>query len=108
MQTNERVAIDEVEIDGSARLLVRPKLAPSEHYEYIYRTASGVRWSRDARALVPYEIKGMSPAWWFSQIVAAVESEYGQLLELKVETKWTNVSESDRLEIEAASKRHAV
>ena len=100
------VPIDEVEIDGAAGILVRPRIPANEHYEHIYRTASGVRWQQQTRALVVYEVKGMPPAWWFRQIVAAVESEYGQRLELRPDTRWTNVSEAERREIEG--EWHAV
>jgi hypothetical protein len=97
----EVVPIDEVEFDASIGILVRPKIPVAEHYEHIYRTASGVRWQPQKRALVPYEVKGMSPAWWFRQIVAAVQSEYGQRLELRPDTRRTNVPEPDRREIES-------
>ena len=109
MKEIPRMAIEEVEIDAaSARILVRPVVAPSEHYEYIYRTGTGVRWVPEQRALAPYEVGGMSPAWWFGQIVAAVRSEYGQRLELRPETRWTSVPEETRREIEAIVAQHAV
>ena len=108
MQSATRIIIDEVEIDESVGILVRPQIAPAKDYEHIYRTASGVRWQRERRALVPYQVKGMSHAWWFSQIVAAVQSEYGQLLELGPNTRWTNVPERTQREIEALNAKHAV
>jgi hypothetical protein len=107
MQEMARISIEEVEIDASTGILIRPKIAASEDYEQIYRTASGVRWNREARALVPYQVKGMSASWWFNQIVAAVRSEYGQCLELRPETRWKNVSEEQRREIEKVGKAHA-
>ena len=99
------VPIDAVEVDAALGILVRPRIPESEHYEHIYRTATGVRWQSQRRALVAYEVKGMSPAWWFQQIVDAVASEYGQHLELQPDTLWTNVPESERSEIEG---KHAV
>jgi hypothetical protein len=98
-----RISIDEVEIDRSGRILVRPRIASSEQYEYIYRAASGVRWMSEARVLAPYETKDGSPAWWFRQIVVAVRDEYRQVLVLQPDTRWINVSIEDRSEIEATS-----
>ncbi len=94
------VAIDEVEVDPVIGVLVRPRIAAAEHYEYIYRAASGVRWQHQKRALIAYELSDLSPVQWFHQIVASVQSEYGQVLELRPDTRWTNVSESERRQME--------
>jgi len=51
MQEPVRVAIEEIEVDGSARILIHPKT--SQHDDSIYRAAAGVRWLREARAFVP-------------------------------------------------------
>jgi hypothetical protein len=105
MSTTAIVPIDEVEIDAGVGVLVHPRIPPIEHYEQIYRSASGVRWNRERRALVAYEPKGMPAPWWFDQIIAAVQSEYGQRLELRADTRWTNVAPEVRREMES---KHAV
>ena len=108
MRNSSRTPIDEVAIDAAGAVAIRPRIAADETFEHIYRAAMGVRWHSDTRSLVPYETKGETPAWWFRQIVAAVSSEYGQLLELQPDTKWTNVSSDVRRAIEAIEDGHAV
>jgi hypothetical protein len=92
MRGESRVPIAEVAIDSSGAIAITPRIAPTEDFEQIYRAAMGVRWQPNLRALVPYETQGATPEWWFRQIVSAVHSEYGQVLELQPDTKWTNVS----------------
>lgn len=51
MQEPVRVAIEEIEMDGSARILIRRKT--SQHDDLIHRAAAKARWLREARAFVP-------------------------------------------------------
>ena len=102
------VPIEEIEINTIVGILVRPRIPLAENYEHIYRTASGVRWHPQSRALVAYDVDGMPPEWWFRQIVAAVAGEYGQVLELRPDTRWKNVSELERKAIESAHEKAAV
>jgi hypothetical protein len=103
-----RVPIQEVAIDAGGSIEVMPRIAPAEDFEQIYRAAMGVRWQPTRRALVPHETQGASPEWWFRQIVSAVQSEYGQLLVLQPDTKWTNVSPDTRRAIQSAIEGDAV
>ena len=99
------IVVDEVKMDAAVGIVVRPRIAPGEGYEFIYRMASGVRWNPERRAFVVFEPKEMSAAWWFRQIVTAVQSEYGHRLELRQETRWTDIPQEVRLEMES---EHAV
>ncbi len=103
-----RIPIDEVAIDSMGRLLVRPRIAANEDFEFIYRTASGVRWQSESRCLAPYELKDKAPPWWFRQIVDAVRSEYRQLLKLHPDTIWTNVPADTRRDIQSDNDGHDV
>ena len=108
MHASVRIPIDEVAIDSTGRILIRPRIAATDDFEHIYRTASGVRWEAASRSLVPYEVMDKAPPWWFRQIIDAVQSEYGQLLELRPETIWTNVPAETRRDIQTGDDGHDV
>jgi hypothetical protein len=108
MRALVRIPIDEVAIDSTGRLLVRPRIAATEDFGQIYRTASGVRWESASRSLVPYEAMDKAPPWWFRQIVDAVQSEYRQLLELQPDTIWTNVPAETRRDIQSGNDGHDI
>jgi hypothetical protein len=108
MRDESHVPIEEVAIDAGGTIAVTPRIPSHEHFEHIYRAAMGVRWQPTLRALVPYETKDATPDWWFRQIVSAVRSEYGQILELRPETKWTNVSLELKRAIQSGMDGHAV
>jgi hypothetical protein len=96
-----QIPIAQVEVAASGLLHVKPSVPDSEGFEHIYRTATGVRWLKDQRALAPARVVELSLAQWFAEIVAAAASEYGVRLLLTPETKWVNVPELLRSEIEA-------
>ncbi len=92
------VPISQVEII-EGKLHVKPELPPSEDFEHIYRTATGVRWDRAKRSLIPYEPGKLDPADWFKEIVAAVMSEYGIRLEIITSTSWCSISQDFREDV---------
>ena len=98
-----QIPITQVEVAGSGLLHVKPSVPDSEDFEHIYRTATGVRWLRDLRVLAPAKVVELSLAQWFAEIVDAAASEYGVRLTLTSETKWENVPEQLRSEIEAVA-----
>jgi len=85
----------------SGRLHVKPQLPPSEDFEYIYRSATGVRWHKGDRSLVPYELGDLTHGAWFREIVAAAASEYGVRLQITPATTWRDVPDDVRAEIES-------
>jgi hypothetical protein len=96
-----KLKIAEIGIDSDGYLFVRPALQPSANFEFIWRDASGIRWSETRRVLHAYE-----PARWehfalYKQILNAVRSEYGESLEPTVETQWSQVTPELKKTIEA-------
>lgn len=83
--------IEEIKIDEENRLLVRPKMRPAQTYEYIYRDASGVTWIDKVRCLGAIEPDKWNHFDLFKQVILAVQGEYGELLVVTPETKWSNV-----------------
>ena len=102
------VAIASVEVDSTGRLAVRPDTLDTASFEYIYRSATGVRWRSRDRAFVPDEVKGASPAAWFRIIISSVRDEFGLDLQLRPSTEWVMVPMDQRRVIEAGGKVDAV
>ena len=101
------VPIAEISV-ASGRLHVTPGASQFNDFEYIYRTATGVRWLRAERCFVPHEVGGLTHGAWFGEILAAAASEYGVRLEVTPSTIWRDVSAELRSEIESQSPRSAV
>lgn len=92
------VPITEVEVIAGI-VHVRPDIPMSEDFEHIYRTATGVRWDRTKRCLIPYEPGTLTCADWFKEIVAAVLSEYGIRLEITASTRWCRTAQDFREDV---------
>ena len=102
--SNKIRLIEEFLIDFDGQLFVIPKLKDSD-YELIYRDASGIRWNKEKAAFEAYEPSRWQHEKLFVQILMAVEREFGQLLIIASDTRWTNVSTSLRKEFENLSQR---
>jgi hypothetical protein len=96
----QKVAIEEVSIDSLGRLVVRPQCSFDADYAFVYRAGMGVDWNGNSRSLVSRPPEKWSYADWFDQIRAAVLGEYRHDLVLDSETRWSNVTDSVRSEIE--------
>jgi hypothetical protein len=97
------VAIESVEIDEAHGLIVRPHISPHEDFEFIFRTATGVRWNSTMRALTPVSGSTPSHAIWFGRIVDAMRDEYACTLALTSTTGWKNVPPELREVLEGVS-----
>jgi hypothetical protein len=95
------IPIAQIEVAESGLLNVAPAVPTSEHFEHIYRTATGVRWLSGSRSFSPARMAELSHAQWFAEIVGAAASEYGVQLEITPHTKWQNVPPAIRAEIES-------
>ncbi len=84
-------AIALVEMDSTGQLFVRPQSDTEGMYEYIYREANGLRWSRDRRALCAYEPARWQPEELFQHIVATLQSAFDETLRLTEDTVWIGV-----------------
>jgi hypothetical protein len=94
------VLAEEVSIDPSGRLIVRPQLPTDADFAFIYRAAMEVSWDPTARTLVTPTPRNWSAARWFEQVAGAVHSEYGKRLVVTPRTRWREVPPDARSEIE--------
>lgn len=101
----DRLDVAEVAVDGSGRVVVTPTPSALSDFRFIYRAAMEVTWVPEAKALVGGPPREWSKLQWFKQIVSAVLSEYGMKLVLTPSTRWANVHDQDKSEIEAWSKQ---
>ena len=99
------VPIDEISIDDSNRLVVRPLLPPEEDFSSIHRTATGVRWVPESRSLAPACGSTPTHVEWLRRILSATRDEYGCELMVTPETRWVNVPADLRQVLEAAIRR---
>ncbi len=92
----EKDEIIEIGIGEDARLYVRPK---TEKYPFIYRAACEVNWDENKNILWSPQRGERSYVGWFGQILGAVKSEYGTILSITENIKWTNIPENLQKEI---------
>ena len=82
-------SVDEITVDETGRLLVRPRLGRGEDFAGIYRAAMGVSWDSNIRSLMAPVPREWTHFDWFRHMVAAVVQEYGIRLVIRDDTKWT-------------------
>jgi hypothetical protein len=97
----ERV-IEELGLDAKGHLFLRPVAATAEGYSQIYRDASGIRWNTALRVLHAYEPERWEALALYKQIIAAVRREYGVLLTIRPDTRWSGISDELRIFIQGA------
>lgn len=85
------ILIEEVSIDANNRLFVRPRLLPTEDFEFIYRDATGIFWINNIRSLGAREPHRWEHIDLFKQILTAMQSEYGISLAIGEDTRWINI-----------------
>lgn len=100
------IAVEEIAIDSSGRLLVRPEAADSS-FQFIYRAANGLRWEAGVSAFVAAEPERWEPQELLTHIVRTVREELGGVLHLTEQTRWHNVSEQQRIELRGAFEGEA-
>ena len=88
-----------VEINGEGRLCVRPA---TQAFPLVYRAAMEVSWDPERGCLLSPQPRTLTYADWFRRILSAAQDEYGLRLRLTPETKWANVPDETRREMEAA------
>jgi hypothetical protein len=93
------VALAKIEVDGKGRLRLFPRDAI---YDRIYRGGDGVEWDAKSRFLQAFGPDDWTLTKYFRRIVSSVKSEYGELLEVRHDTEWSNVPERIKSEIESA------
>lgn len=81
MKSLDLRTIEEIGLDSHGHLFVRPVSANPDEFAYIYRDASGVRWSSQLRALHAYEPERWDPTDLYRQIIAAIPGELRALIQ---------------------------
>ncbi len=89
--------IIEIGIDDQERLYVRPE---KQTFEYIYRAAAEVGWDNKTRLLFSPKPREWNYLMWYRHIIAIAKEEYGCVLKLTDKTKWTNISDELKQQIE--------
>lgn len=80
--------IFEIGIDKQERLFIKPE---TQTFEYIYRAAAEVGWDNKAKVLFSPMPRVWNYYMWYRHIIDIVKNEYGCILNVTVETKWTNI-----------------
>lgn len=94
------VLVCEISIGSDGRLHVLPALESGTDYAFIYRAAYGIGWDETTKTLVAPKPRDWTYGMWYRHLVAAVHSEYSHQLTLGGGTRWRNVPDEIRLEIE--------
>jgi hypothetical protein len=90
------IPIKVIQIDAAGYLRVYPDLPPAEAFDFIWRSATGVRWNAVGRFLTSVEQDHSKHAEWFRRVLDAVRSEYACELTTSSETQWANVPDDVR------------
>lgn len=90
------VPIKEVLIDPILGLAVKPI---DRNYEFIWRDASGIRWSDEVEALVAYEPLRWNLIDLFLQMRFVVRNEYGDDLTITSDTIWSNLTSDVKVKL---------
>lgn len=88
--------IIEIGIDKEERLYIKPE---NSKFTLIYRTATEVHWDNKDFFLYSPKPKDWSYLKWYKHIMAVVETECNCKLIITEQTKWTNVSNKLKIEI---------
>jgi hypothetical protein len=92
------IQITDIGVEEAGRIYVVPA---EGDFAFIHRAAMGVSWDAERRRLLGSPPKEWSHGQWFEQIVTAVESEYRDSLRVASSTRWTNIPEQLRQEIQS-------
>ena len=93
--------ISEVGIDDKERLYVKPE---KQTFEYIWRAAAEVGWDAKEHILFSPKPREWSYLDWYKHIIAIAKDEYGCALLLTQLTKWTNISDDLKYQIDLYAK----
>jgi len=85
------ITIERARLDANGQLRLKPAGQPAFEYSYIWRSASSVRWDGAAAEFYVLPIDGFTPTHEWRQILSAVKSEFGLLLEIADATVFENV-----------------
>ena len=83
--------VAEIEIDQHGRLLVLPAgIDPGR--QFIYRTASGIRWEESSNAFVAAAPENWEHGKFLAHLLHEVRGELGESLRITDQTRWVNLA----------------
>lgn len=88
--------IEEIGIDDESRLYIKPSSAA---FPMIYREAMEVHWNKNTKSLYGGIPRQWSHFDWYKQIIKGASIQ-GCLLKLSAQTKWVNIPQELKAEIE--------
>ena len=94
--------IAEVTIDRDGRMLLKP--ADTLFDDLHMAGAWGFRWDAPTQSLAIPQPREWTYRDWFDHVVKIISSQYGVLLKLSPQTRWTSVPSSVRDEIEGPAQ----
>lgn len=89
--------ITEIGIDNLERLYIKPERI---RFTLIYRTATEVHWDNKDLFLYSSKPRDWSYLKWYKHIIKVAEEECNCKLKITKFTKWANISEELRIEID--------
>ena len=96
----EIIEITKLEVIDTNELSVTPIINWNNFFQFIYRTATGVKWNEKDQCFMSPIPKDWSHLDWYKNIVTSVASEMGVRLIITPKTKWLNVPNCLKEEIE--------
>ena len=94
--------IQTIELTDENKLSISLVSGGDAFYQYVYREAAGVYWENEKSHFVSTELKSWSVPMWYKHIVQ-VATSCGVQLMLSSDTTWSNISITDKREIEDVS-----
>ena len=88
--------ITEIGIDKLERLYIKPETI---RFTLIYRTATEIHWDNKDLFLYSSKPRDWSYLEWYKHIIKVAEEECNCKLIITKSTKWTNISEELRIQI---------
>ncbi len=95
------IGVSKIEKTAAGILNVYPK---DREYPSIYRSAMAVYWNDEDKYIYHLEGQNWTIEQWYTQILKAVSTEYGNRLLITPDTEWVNISDKERTGILGAEQ----
>ena len=93
----EKDKIESIEINDVGQLHLKTSKIS---FPMIYRTATEVHWNPDKHSLYSPQPRDWTYKMWFDHILHVAKKECNYILELSEDTKWFNIPDNLKQEIE--------
>lgn len=101
MTSGRQIQIAEIGLDSQRHLFVRPSVDDADAFTFVWRDASGVRWSPKLQVLHALEPERWNVTALYQKILVAIRREYGTKLLITRDTRWSGIPHELRTAIEA-------